>query len=56
MNGHTAGGAGAGVASLEGLLVVALAEIVGAAVDNDGALQSVSIVLLLLPTIVDLRQ
>lgn len=33
----TAGRAGAGVASLEGLLVAALAEVVGAGVDNDGA-------------------
>ena len=36
---HTASGAGTGVASLEGLLVVSLAEIVGAAVHDDGALQ-----------------
>lgn len=34
---HTAGGTGTGVASLEGLLVVTLAEVVGAAVNNDGA-------------------
>jgi hypothetical protein len=32
----TASGTGTGVASLEGLLVVALAEIVSAGVDNDG--------------------
>lgn len=34
---HTASGTGTSVAGLEGLLVVALAEVVGAAVDNDGA-------------------
>jgi hypothetical protein len=33
----TAGGSGTGVASLEGLLVAALAEVVGAGVHNDGA-------------------
>ncbi len=33
-----AGGAGAGIARLEGLLVAALAQVVGAAVDDDGAL------------------
>lgn len=35
---HTASRAGASVASLEGLLVATLAEVVGAGVDNDGAL------------------
>lgn len=37
---HTAGRTGASVASLEGLLVATLAEIVGAGVDDDGALES----------------
>lgn len=35
----TAGRTGAGVASLEGFLVATLAEIVGAGVDDDGALE-----------------
>jgi hypothetical protein len=38
---HTASGAGTSVAGLEGLLVVSLAEIVGAAVHDDGALHKV---------------
>jgi len=37
----TAGRTGASVSSLEGLLVVALAEVVGAAVRNDGTLKNV---------------
>jgi len=35
----TASGTGAGVASLQGLLVSSLAEIVGAGMDNDGSLE-----------------
>lgn len=38
-----AGGTGASVASLLGLGVATLAEVVGAAVDNDGALVVISI-------------
>ncbi len=35
---HTAGGAGAGISSLQRLLVASLAEIIRASVDDNGAL------------------
>lgn len=36
---HTAGRSGTSVASLERLFVIALTEVIGASMDNDGALQ-----------------
>jgi len=39
---HTASRAGAGVASLERLLVATLAEVIGAGVDDDGALRALA--------------
>lgn len=39
-SGLTAGGTGTGVASLEGLLVATLAEVIGAGVDNNSALDA----------------